>query len=139
MGGLWKEVNNFFTSTSIHGFPYISNTNERSTRIIWSIILFLGFGAATFFLYETIGGFNEKYVTTTVETRSIQDYPFPAITFHPGDFNSKDAFLRDFLNEFEFVRFDKNSSLRSNEKFMNLYQWLISQTSNDEFFDDIEK
>ena len=66
MGGLWKEVNDFFTSTSIHGFPYISNINDRSTRIIWTIILFIGFGVTTFFLYETIDGFNEKYVTTTV-------------------------------------------------------------------------
>ena len=93
---------------------------------------------ATFFLYETVDGFNEKYVITTIETKSIQDYPFPAVTFYPGDYNSKNAFLRDFLNDFEFSRFDWGNSLKDNDKFLDLYQWLLS-TMNDELFDDIHQ
>ena len=102
MRGLGKEVNNFFSSTSIHGFPYISSTQSRSTRFIWTIIVLFGLGGAIFFLYETIDGFDENYITTTTETRSVQDYPFPAVTFHPGGYNSKYAFLRNFFNQFEF-------------------------------------
>ena len=138
MRGLWAEVNDFFSSTSIHGFSYISDNQSRSTRIIWTIIVFAGFGVTSYFLYETVDGFSEKYVTTTVETRSIKEYPFPAITFHPTKFNLKDSFLRNFLNEFEFMRIDPTSPLKDNGIFMNLYQWIFSP-KNDELFDDIEE
>ena len=134
MKGLWKEVNEFFSSTSIHGVPYLSNTQSRSTRIIWTIIVLAGFGVTSYFLYETVDGFNEKYVTTTVKTQSIQNYPFPAA----GEYSSKHEFLKNFLNDFDFTRYDENSPLRDNEKFMNLYKWLIA-SKNDELFDDIEK
>ena len=79
-------------------------------------------------------------MTTTIETWSIQDYPFPAVTFYPGDFNSQNAFLKDFLNEFEFTRFGCYESfpLCDNEKFMALYEWLLA-AMNDELFDDTEK
>ena len=60
------------------------------------------------------------------------------MTFYPGDYNSKNAFLRDFLNDFEFTIFDKvDNPLRDNDKFMDLYEWLLSPM-NDDLFDDIE-
>ena len=138
MRSLRKEVNEFFSSTSIHGLSYISDNQSRSTRIVWTLIIMGGFGVTSYFLYNTIDGFSDKYVTTTLETRSVKGYPFPAITFHPGEYNSKDEFLRHFLNQFEFTRYEENSPLRDNGKFMNLYEWLISPT-NDKLFDDIEK
>ena len=49
MRGLWREVNEFFSSTSIHGFPYINDSHLRSTRIIWTIIVLAGFSVATIF------------------------------------------------------------------------------------------
>ena len=87
------------------------------------MIVLAGLGGASYFLYESVKGFGEKYVSTTIETRSIQEFPFPAVTFHPGDFNSKEAFKRTFLNQFEFTRYDETSQLRNNEDFRNLYQW----------------
>ena len=134
---LQKEANAFFSSTSIHGFPYISSTQSRSTRVIWTVIVLASFGINAYFLFETLNGFNEKYVTTTVETKSIKEYPFPAVTFHPGEYNSKNAFLRHFLNQFEFTRYDEDSALRNNELFLNSYHWLVSSIS-DELFDDAE-
>ena len=138
MRGLWREVNKFFSSTSIHGFPYISDNQSRSTRIIWTVIVLAGFAAAIFFLYETVDGFSEKYVTTTVETRSITEYPFPAVTFHPSDYNSKHAFKRNFLNQFEFTRYHVKDPLLDNNKLTDLFEWLV-KPMNDEVFDDVEK
>ena len=138
MRGLWRELNEFFSSTSIHGFHYISENQSRSTRIIWTAIVLVGFGITSYFLYETVDGFSEKYVTTTVETKSIQNYPFPAITFHPGNFNSKNALLRNLLNRFEFTRYNGDSPLKENEKFRNLFNWLISPT-NDKLFESPER
>ena len=135
MRALWREVNEFFASTSIHGFPYISNAQSRSTRLIWTLFVLGGFGVAIYFLHETIDGFSDKYITTTAETRSIKGFPFPAVTFHQGEYNSKDGFFRSFLNEFEFARYKEESPMRNNENFMNSYQWLLSPTNN-QLFDD---
>ena len=137
MRGLWREVNEFFSYTSIHGFPYISNSQSRSTRIIWTFIVLIGFCITSYFLFYTIDGFNDKQVITTIETKNIHEYPFPAVTFHACPFNSKKAFLRDFLNEFEFSRYAENSSMRDNGKFMDTYGWLISPMTND-LLDDTE-
>ena len=102
-------INDFFEATTIHGFVYISNSQQRSTRIIWTILVLVALGGAAYFLYQTVDGFGTKYVSTTLETKSIQQYPFPAVTFDPGHYNSKKAFLRTFLNEFEFIAiFPKN-------------------------------
>ena len=132
MRGLWGEVNEFFTSTSIHGFPYISDNQSRSTRIIWTVIVLVGFGFALYFLYNTIDGFSDKYVTTTVETRNIREFPFPAVTFHPGDYNSKNAFLKNFLNKFEFTRYQENSPTFDNDEFKRLYKWILNDTVLDD-------
>ena len=134
MWGLWKEANEFFSSTSIHGLPYISNTQSRSTRIIWTIIVLGGFGVTSYFLYNTVCGFDEKYVTTT---RSIHEYPFPAITFHPGNYNSKDAFKKIFLNQLNFHHFNHYDPIQDSENAY-LYQWLLNP-QNENFLNDIEK
>ena len=133
-----KEINEFFEATTIHGFAYISNVQKQSTRFIWIVIVSVAMGAACYFLFHTIEGFSTKYVSTTIETRSIQEFPFPAVTFHPGDYNSKDAFLRNFLNQFEFTRHNEKSPLKDNVKFLDLYSWIVSPMNND-IFDTVEE
>ena len=91
MNAIWQEAQKFFASTSIHGLPYISNSQSRSTRIIWTIFALSALCGASYFLYETVDGFDEKYVSTTIDTRSIKEFPFPAVTFNPGDYNSKNS------------------------------------------------
>ena len=133
-----RQINDFFETTTIHGFVYISNSQLKSTRIVWAVAVLIAFGGASYFLYETIDGFSDKYVSTTIETRSIQEFPFPAVTIHPGDYNSENYFLRNFLNQFEFTRYDKNSSLKDNVEFNKVYRWLVSPM-NDQLFDSVEK
>ena len=85
---------------------------------------------AGYFLAETLAGFNEKFTSTTIETRSVQQFPFPAVTFYPGDYNSENAFLRTFLNQFQFTRYknigDHPNELEENEVFIRMFEWLIS-------------
>ena len=133
MWGLWREVNEFFSSTSIHGFSYISNKQSRSTRTIWTLIVLAVFGVAAYLVYQTLSGFNTKFVSTTIETKSIKEYPFPAVTFHPGDYNSEHTLLKTLLNQFEFTRYDSKSILRNNEEFGDSWSWIVYQMSNQIF------
>ena len=88
-----KEVYMFLEASTIHGLVYLSTNQSKTTRIIWTFIVLTAFGVASYFLYQTIKGFDTKYTSTTIEDRNINEYPFPAVTFDPGEFNSKDNFL----------------------------------------------
>ena len=132
------EVNNFLTSTTIHGLAYISDNESRFTRFIWILIVTAALSTASYFLYQTVEGYGTKFTSTTIETRSIQDFPFPAVTFHSGDFTSRTSFLQTFLNQFEFTRYEESSQMRENEKFYKQFDWLIVMM-NDEIFEGVEK
>ena len=133
MRKLLSELNNFSEATTVHGFAYLSKGQKLSTRIIWTLIVLGASVVAGYFLYNTIKGFDENYTSTTIKTRSIKEYPFPAVTFHPGDFNSENAFTRIFFNQFEFTRYHENASMRDNDLFMRKFGWVVSQMNNDIF------
>lgn len=121
-----KEVYEFFDTSTIHGLAYLGPNHVRSTRVFWLLILLGATGIASYFLYQTVDGFGTKYTTTTIETRSIKEFSFPAVTFHPGDYNSRDSFLRKFLNQMKFTRFEAKSSMKDNDVFLKQFNWLVS-------------
>ena len=133
MRRLLSELNHFSEATTVHGFAYLSTGQKKSTRLIWSLIVLGAALVAGYFLYSTIKGFDENYTSTTIKTRSIRDFPFPAVTFHPGDFNIKEAFLRIFLNQFEFTRYNKNENMRDNALFVEKFGWLVGSMNNEIF------
>ena len=95
-----QNLHGFFDSTTIHGLSYLTNDKSRSTRFIWFMIVLTASIFAGYFLSETLAGYDTKFTSTTVETKSVKHYPFPAVTFYPGDENSEKGFLRAFLNQF---------------------------------------
>lgn len=137
MRSLLSELNNFSEATTIHGFAYLSKDQSKCTRLIWTLIVLGAAVVAGYFLYETIKGFDEHYTSTTIETRSVKQFPFPAVTFHPGDFNSNSGLMQMFLNQFEFTRFEEDDPLQNNEKFHENFYWLYSRMSF-ELFEKIE-
>ncbi len=133
MRRLLSELNNFSEATTVHGFSYISKGQKLSTRIIWTLIVLGAAVVAGYFLYSTIKGFDKHYTSTMTETRSIKEYPFPAVTFHPGEFNSENAFTRIFFNQFEFTRYYESDTMRDNDLFMRKFGWVVSRMNNDIF------
>ena len=133
MRRLLSELNNFSEATTVHGFAYLARGQKKGTRIIWTLIVLGAAVVAGYFLYNTIKGFDEHYTSTTTETRSIKEYPFPAVTFHPGDFNSENAFTRIFFNQFEFTRYFESDTLRDNDLFMTKFGWVVSPMNKDIF------
>ena len=89
---------------------------------------------AGYFLYEAVNGFNTDFISTTIKTKSIQDYPFPAVTFHSGDFNSEKDFERTFLNQFQLTRYTHEKThplqMEDNQVFKKMFHWLIGPMKN---------
>ena len=138
MKNFCKELNAFFEATTVHGLAYLESRQTKCTRTFWFLVSLAALGIASYFLYQTVTGFDTKYTSTVIETRSIQDFPFPAVTFHPGEYNLKKSFLRKLLNQLEFTRYQEISHVRDNELFLKQFEWLISPMNN-EVFDGVEK
>ena len=126
MKKITDHLNIFLGRTSIHGLSYLTKDETKCSRFIWTIIVLTASAIASYLLCNTVFGFEEHYISTTLETRSIQDYPFPAVSFYPGDYDLKNSFKRVFLNQLEFTRFRKENQLKDNEQFMKKFRWLIS-------------
>ena len=139
MGKLFLELNNFTEATTVHGFAYLSKGQTLCTRLIWSLTVIGAAVVAAYFLYETINGFDEKYTSTTIETRSVKKFPYPAITFHPGDFNSENAFLQTFFNQFEFTRYSEKDKMRDNNLFLQKFGALFVSPMNTQIFEGVQK
>ena len=66
-----------------------------------------------------------QHISTTIQTESVEKFPFPAITFYPGDFSSENSFLRTFLNQFQFTRYNKTYPLHENEIFLKTFSSFV--------------
>ena len=60
--------------------------------------------------------FNRLFSLKWVHKHYMVDFTMEFQLFY----NSKDEFLKGFLNQFEFTRYNKNESLRNNEEFKKM-------------------
>ena len=119
---LWQELNDFLSSTSIHGLSYLHLTQSRTTRIIWAVLVAAALTTATVLLVQTVGDWGTKHVTTTLQMEGLDSFPFPAVTFRPGKFFSENDFLRFFLNQFQITRYNQSSPLNDNDIFYEQFR-----------------
>ena len=96
--GKVEEINTFLDRSTIHGLSYLGKNETRCSRVIWTLIVLTASGVAGYLLFNTVKGFDEHYTSTTLETRGILEYPFPAVTFYPGDYNSGKVIFNINLN-----------------------------------------
>ena len=136
MKGLKNIFNDFCESTTVHGLAYLTKNQDRSTKTIWFVIVLSAFTVAAMFVTQTIGGYYTKFTSTTIETRSIHNYAFPAVTFYPGDENFDKGFLRTFFNQIQLSRY--NGEMEDDNEFLSLFDWLIKPMMN-VLYDGIEK
>ena len=136
MRGLKNIFNDFCESTTVHGLAYLTKNQDRSTKTIWFVIILSAFTVAAMFVTQTIDGYYTKFTSTTIETRSIHKYAFPAVTFYPGDENFEKGFQRTFFNQIQLSRY--NGEMEDDEEFMRLFDWLIKPMI-DVLYNGIEK
>ena len=79
---LWQSVAEYFESTSIHGFSHLRASKTLLGKALWILIIGSCFSLAALLICESIEEANENPILTNIETVSVQDIPFPAVTIN---------------------------------------------------------
>ena len=79
---LWQSIAEYFESTSIHGFSHLRASKTFLGRLLWILIIGSCFSLAALLICESIEEANDNPILTNIETVSVQDIPFPAVTIN---------------------------------------------------------
>ena len=52
-------------------------------KLVWSVIVLLGFLAAGFLIWQSFADWQESPVSTSIETRPLEELVFPTVTVCP--------------------------------------------------------
>ena len=125
---MWQSVAEYFESTSIHGFSHLRASKTLLGRLLWILIIGSCFSLAALLICESIDEANDNPILTNIETISVQDIPFPAVTINTAKPNVWRHFAKILNVEFKTTlgRFDKISwntpkeySFKNNIKYLN--------------------
>ncbi len=78
-----KQLIDFCGQTTIHGFVYLSDTTSWVlTKIIWSLLICVFLGIASFLVNVSFKDWAENPTITTIESTSapVKELPFPSVT-----------------------------------------------------------
>ena len=66
--------------TTIHGLRYLMECKSIIEKLFWLLIICFSFGYATHIIQSFFADNDREPILTTIQTGSVQDVPFPAIT-----------------------------------------------------------
>ena len=87
----------FLEHSTIHGLAYIALEKQSIAKLIWVIIVFIGFTVAGFLIFDSAKSWEESPISTSVETRPISEVQFPEVTVCPP-IGSNTALNLDIVN-----------------------------------------
>ena len=100
---MWQSVAEYFESTSIHGFSHLRASKTLLGRLLWILIIGSCFSLAALLICESIDEANDNPILTNIETISVQDIPFPAVTIN----TAKPNVWRHFAKILNGLKFDQ--------------------------------
>ncbi|TRY72690.1 hypothetical protein TCAL_05397 [Tigriopus californicus] len=70
------------TWTSLHGWFYMTSTDRKIWRFLWTMIVLTSIGVASVFVYKATEDFSEATVVTTIHSTTVplSEVYFPAVT-----------------------------------------------------------
>ena len=117
---LKKDVAEYFTGTTVHGFRYVVQGKNLLERMVWVFFILCGFIFCSKSVLEMYQHWEERPVETTIDEVGlpIQELPFPAITVCDTDSltmprRNRWMFLETLLNSLSL----KNPKEQANEMF----------------------
>ena len=76
------ELNNFLSSSTIHGLAHIP-TSKRLWRVFWISIVIAGFSVSALLIWMSFKGWQESPITTSIAIQPLRELQFPRITVCP--------------------------------------------------------
>ena len=116
-----REVNSFSEETSIHGFSYLSKHRHWLTKIIWSALLGTALTLAVLMIQQNFIDAENHPLSTTLDTISVTDVPFPAVTIFPGHYGKEMALFKRMFDYLQFERYEETDELRNNTEFLRIW------------------
>ena len=116
------ELNSFAEETSIHGFTYLSHPHHLCSKLSWTALLAAAFSLAIVMIGQNFRDTAAHPLSTTLDTVSVTQVPFPAITIHPGTFRNEKALFKRMFDYLALERYNKNDQLRNNTEFQKIWQ-----------------
>ena len=118
----------YFVESSIHGLRYLVDGKNLVEKVCWSLIIVTSIYLAGTMISTSIQNNNEEPILTTIETTSIINAPFPAITIAADDRINPWGFVEKTFNMLAFYGpdvknsdiFDDSAELRKESKFIAL-------------------
>ena len=77
-----EEIRAFLSNSTIHGLYYIS-TEKKFSRLLWIVVVTVGFVGASLLIEKSFRGWSESPVDTSVEIVDMTDVKFPPVTVCP--------------------------------------------------------
>ena len=103
---LSNNIKAFLSETSAHGFHYLVNNRNIFERIFWAVIITTGFALAAYINTEALNEARSNPIITTIDTGSVRDVPFPAVTINAGKILNPWGFIEKVLDLLYFECLD---------------------------------
>ena len=78
-----QEFKNYLESSTFHGSVYISRTKKFIRSLLWILVIFFSFTAATLLILKSFQSWADSPVSTTIETMQLTKLTFPKVTVCP--------------------------------------------------------
>ena len=145
-----RMLSDFFDATTVHGFAYVHRRNPACHRLLWSILILVGFSISGWLIFEAFQDWDENPVLTTLDTIAapITETQFPTVTVCPNEYTPPDnwAYLETILNAVHFSckeNCEKTGKIRKDfeflsKKIVNYYKGFIYQNKLNEYFFELD-
>ena len=132
---VWQTVSQsvceYLEESSIHGLRYLAEGRNVVEKVGWTLIILISLYFAGKMISTSIEDNEKKPILTTIETTSIQNVPFPAITIgadgraNPWGFAQKTFNMMSFYGPDDEAVVADSSELR--HEFFFLMQFIINE------------
>ena len=129
--GVKENIKGYINETTVHGFHYVAVSKNPCEVVLWLAVIFGGIIATAYMVAESFNEAYENPILTTIDTTSVKDVPFPAISVDAGKVTNSWGFIEKALDLVDFECYDdpydctNSSSLRRD--FDGLFRAVIER------------
>ena len=127
-------IDEYLRNTTIHGLLYLSECKQLWEKLSWVLVISIASGFAFQMIYTSIDEFEREPIITTLETTSVVNVPFPAITIrgsaqaNPWGFTEKIFNMLTFYDPTDTKVIEQSQQLRNDMR--QIMQEIISKMDN---------